>query len=265
MAGADGRVTGAQPRRRADARARTDDGRSARDYREVLPLATGRQRDWWQCTDAVPAAWRTRTGQPSGCWSCAAGPRAARHRPLCARRRAAVQRLVVALRGHPGPPAHRAQPRRPGRHRRARAALPADQRQGLHRDAARQVGPVHDEQKQLMLADGQRRRRPRHPADRRAARRRPASTPAGWSCASRSSTCRRRPARSSPGRSRRASRRTGSARGRTAALPEIGLDPDKVDQVCRNLLENALRHGAGTVTIDDRAAARPPTARARSR
>jgi len=32
-------------------------------------------------------------------------------------------------------------------------------------------------------------------------------------------------------------------------LPEMWLDPDKVDQILGNLLENAVRHGAGTVTI----------------
>ena len=32
-------------------------------------------------------------------------------------------------------------------------------------------------------------------------------------------------------------------------LPELWADPDKVDQVIGNLLENALRHGDGTVTI----------------
>jgi len=32
-------------------------------------------------------------------------------------------------------------------------------------------------------------------------------------------------------------------------LPEIWADPDKVDQVVGNLVENALRHGAGTVTV----------------
>jgi PAS domain S-box-containing protein len=33
------------------------------------------------------------------------------------------------------------------------------------------------------------------------------------------------------------------------ALPEIWADPDKIDQVLANLVENALRHGEGTVTI----------------
>ncbi len=32
-------------------------------------------------------------------------------------------------------------------------------------------------------------------------------------------------------------------------LPEMWLDPDKLDQVLHNLVENALRHGAGTVTV----------------
>ncbi|WP_406567800.1 sensor histidine kinase [Actinoallomurus soli] len=35
----------------------------------------------------------------------------------------------------------------------------------------------------------------------------------------------------------------------TGALPEMWLDPDKIDQIIGNLVENALRHGAGTVTI----------------
>jgi signal transduction histidine kinase len=33
-----------------------------------------------------------------------------------------------------------------------------------------------------------------------------------------------------------------------AALPETWLDADKVDQILSNLIENGLRHGAGTVT-----------------
>jgi hypothetical protein len=32
-------------------------------------------------------------------------------------------------------------------------------------------------------------------------------------------------------------------------LPEVWGDADKIDQVLANLLENALRHGAGTVTV----------------
>lgn len=35
-----------------------------------------------------------------------------------------------------------------------------------------------------------------------------------------------------------------------APLPDLWADPDKIDQVLGNLLENAVRHGEGTVTIE---------------
>jgi signal transduction histidine kinase len=40
-------------------------------------------------------------------------------------------------------------------------------------------------------------------------------------------------------------------------LPDLWADPDKIDQVLSNLVENAVRHGAGTVTIDITPAASP--------
>ncbi|MFJ8544669.1 ATP-binding protein [Streptomyces sp. NPDC093586] len=40
-------------------------------------------------------------------------------------------------------------------------------------------------------------------------------------------------------------------------LPALWADPDKIDQVLSNLIENAVRHGAGTVTIDITPAASP--------
>ncbi|MFE0104204.1 ATP-binding protein [Streptomyces sp. NPDC059009] len=40
-------------------------------------------------------------------------------------------------------------------------------------------------------------------------------------------------------------------------LPDLWADPDKVDQVLSNLLENAVRHGEGTVTIDVAPSATP--------
>ncbi|AVH59761.1 MULTISPECIES: sensor histidine kinase [Streptomyces] len=40
-------------------------------------------------------------------------------------------------------------------------------------------------------------------------------------------------------------------------LPALWADPDKIDQVLSNLLENAVRHGEGTVTIDVTPAASP--------
>src|SRR6266536_2411432 len=39
--------------------------------------------------------------------------------------------------------------------------------------------------------------------------------------------------------------------------PEMWLDPDKIDQILGNLIENAVRHGGGTVTIVVDAAAGP--------
>jgi signal transduction histidine kinase len=42
-------------------------------------------------------------------------------------------------------------------------------------------------------------------------------------------------------------------------LPEVWADPDRLDQVLSNLLENAVRHGAGTVTLDVRAVTEPLT------
>jgi signal transduction histidine kinase len=35
-------------------------------------------------------------------------------------------------------------------------------------------------------------------------------------------------------------------------LPEVWLDPDKLDQVLANLVDNAIRHGAGTVSMEIR-------------
>jgi signal transduction histidine kinase len=40
-------------------------------------------------------------------------------------------------------------------------------------------------------------------------------------------------------------------------LPPLWADPDKVDQILGNLLENAVRHGEGTVTIEVTAASLP--------
>jgi signal transduction histidine kinase len=43
-------------------------------------------------------------------------------------------------------------------------------------------------------------------------------------------------------------------------LPRLWADPDKIDQVLGNLLENAVRHGEGTVTIEVAPAPHRPTA-----
>lgn len=37
--------------------------------------------------------------------------------------------------------------------------------------------------------------------------------------------------------------------GHDAVLPEVWADPDRLDQILANLMENAVRHGAGTVSL----------------
>lgn len=48
-------------------------------------------------------------------------------------------------------------------------------------------------------------------------------------------------------------------------LPEVWADPDRVDQVLGNLLENAVRHGAGTVTLAVVPVLEPPDANGSAR
>ena len=50
---------------------------------------------------------------------------------------------------------------------------------------------------------------------------------------------------------------TGSCCASNSRCPPLWADPDKIDQVLGNLLENAVRHGEGTVTIDVTPAASP--------
>lgn len=59
-----------------------------------------------------------------------------------------------------------------------------------------------------------------------------------------------------------ARRARGSASDREIVLDcagdlEVHVDPDRLDQIIANLLENALRHGSGTVTLTARLADRP--------
>ena len=108
-----------------------------------------------------------------------------------------------------------------------------------------------DDQKRLMLRDHRGRRRPGHPADHRAARHLPdRRRPAGGAHASRS-TCRgvidRHVERMvASGHERERFVRAPPRR----ELPEVWADPDRLDQVLANLLENAVRHGEGTVTLE---------------
>src|SRR5579859_5781748 len=161
--------------------------------------------------------------------AAAAPPRAAVPRPARGRRGPAAGDHA-ARHAAAGPPG--AQPCRPGVHRRARAAVPADEREGLHRHAARQVGAVHRGPEESDAGDRQRRRGPGHQAHHRTAGRVPERVQklvAG------------RVAAGDPDDRYRVVTADG--------LPETWLDADKVDQILGNLIENAVRHGAGTVTV----------------
>ena len=87
-------------------------------------------------------------------------------------------------------------------------------------------------------------------------------------CAASRSTCRRGRARhvDAAGRRRRGRRARSSSRS-DGELPEMWADPDKIDQVLGNLLENALRHGDGHCHHRGRAGRQsaPTTARGRDR
>ena len=46
--------------------------------------------------------------------------------------------------------------------------------------------------------------------------------------------------------------------GAEGTLPEVWADPDRLDQILANLMENAVRHGAGTVSLSVRPAGLDP-------
>ena len=214
------------------------DAAIGRDVRDVLALRDADDRCWWAHDAAVRRPVAPAPGTPSGrctcrtapsCWSASAtcGTRAAT--AAGSGRAGAVRRLAITLRGAQQRDPARAQPGRPGLHRRARAALAADQRQGLHRHAAGQVAAVHRRPEAGDARDGQRRRRPGHPADHRAARR----------VQDRVRPDRGAPrARGHPGAGQEGHRRPGGRRATpedrfrldvAATLPETWLDADKID------------------------------------
>ena len=216
-----------------------------KELEDALPLEGLDGRAWWPCARPYDGL-RSVTGHPERNLHPARRPGGPGHlalRPATSPRPGDQRRRGRAR--HPAPGPRGAQPGRAGLHRGPRAALTAHQRQGLHRHPARQVGPLQRRPEAADARDRQRRRRPGHPADHRAARHRPdrlgparpsaarSSTSAGW-C---TGTSRRWPPR---------------ARTRTRfdvrvadGIPEMWVDADKLDQVLGNLLENAVRHGVG--------------------
>jgi len=227
------------------------DAAVGRGVREVLPLADDQGRDWWSCTDPYGGL-RSRTRQPERQLQLSAGPARGRDLLVTAsyvrdeQRR--LVRLVVALRGTAARE----------RIERSRANLvstvahelrsPLTSVKGFTATLLAKWERFDDAQKRLMLqtvnADADRVTRliselldvSRIDAGRLELRKQVVDLAAA---------VRRAVAGNVAG---------GEPVDRFvvevgAGLPEMWVDPDKLAQVLGNLLENALRHGAGTVTV----------------
>jgi signal transduction histidine kinase len=220
------------------------------DYREVLAFTDPTGRDWWACTEPYTGL-STRTGQPER-RLVLTSPRAELRELLVTaryvREDGRVVRLVVCLRDTAARE----------RHERSRADLvstvahelrsPLTSVKGFTATLLAKWDRFNDEQKKVMLAtvnsDADRVTRliselldvSRIDAGRLELRKQVVDVP-------------------------RATRRlvdgrvaSGEVESRFVVtvedgLPEVWGDPDKIDQVLGNLVENAVRHGRGTVSI----------------
>jgi signal transduction histidine kinase len=229
------------------------DSAMGRDLREVLPLVDETGRDWWACTDPFGGL-QTRTRQPERGLQVSGGVAEGRDLLVTAsyvRDDGRVSRLIVCLRDT----------KTRERHERSRADLvstvahelrsPLTSVKGFTATLLAKWDRFNDEQKKLMLetvnADADRVTRlltelldvSRIDAGRLEMRKQVVDLPA---------VVRKmvagRVASGDP-----AEKFVVNAEGQ---LPEMWLDPDKIEQVVGNLLENALRHGDGTVTVQVR-------------
>ncbi|WP_018657980.1 ATP-binding protein [Actinomadura flavalba] len=217
------------------------------DFRDVLPLHDAQGRDWWTCVDPY-AGLATRTRHPERSLFLPDGTEllvtAAYRRDGEGR----VERFTVALRDA----AHRA------RQERDRADLvstvahelrsPLTSVKGFTATLLAKWHRFNDDQKRVMLetvnADADRVTRlitelldvSRIEAGRLEMRRQVVDLPGAV----------RRVVAGRVAAGDAAERFRVEEHG---ALPELWLDPDKIDQILGNLVENAVRHGAGTVTI----------------
>ena len=228
--------------------ARTAPGEAlGRDFREVLPLVDDKGRDWWACTDPYGGL-VTRTRQPerrlvtpygSGLLVTATYVRGPDRR---------LERLAVGLRDD----------RARERTDRSRADLvstvahelrsPLTSVKGFTATLLAKWDRFPDEQKKLMLetvnADADRVTRlltdlldvSRIDAGRLEVRKQVVDLPLAV-------------ARAVAGRVAGGERAERFVVRVDGVLPEVWADPDKLDQVVVNLVENAVRHGAGTVTV----------------
>jgi signal transduction histidine kinase len=223
------------------------DSALGRDHREVLPLMDDQGRDWWACTDPYGGL-RSRRRQPERLLSLPDGPDLLVTASYVRAADRGLVRLVVCLRDT----------RARERIERARANLvstvahelrsPLTSVKGFTATLLAKWDRFNDEQKQVMLqtvnADADRVTRlitdlldvSRIDAGRLEVRRQVVDLPARI----------RKTVAGHVASGEPESRFVVRERGE---LPEMWLDPDKVEQVIGNLVENALRHGSGTVTV----------------
>ncbi len=217
-----------------------------RDYRDVLPLVDDEGRDWWSCTDPYGGL-RARTRQPERRLLLPSGRGLLVTASYVRGDGRRLERLVVALRDD----------RARERTDRSRADLvstvahelrsPLTSVKGFTATLLARWDRFPDEQKKLMLetvnADADRVTRlltelldvSRIDAGRLEMRKQVVDVPAAVRKAVAGRVAHGEP----------------EARFRvetTGELPEVWADPDKLDQVLGNLVENALKHGAGTVS-----------------
>ena len=245
VADRDGRVLVLNPRAARLAGVRADDA-VGRPFQAVLPLVDDQGRDWWACTDPYGGL-ATRTGQPERRLLLPGGRGLLVTASYVRGEGRRLERLVVSLRDD----------RARERTERSRADLvstvahelrsPLTSVKGFTATLLARWDRFPDEQKKLMLetvnADADRVTRlltdlldvSRIDAGRLEVRRQVVDVPA---------VVRKAVA----GRVAHGEPESRFVVEVEDGLPEVWADPDKLDQVLGNLVENALRHGAGTVT-----------------